>query len=50
MDAYAELQARARDAPVADVRVDFGRVGMTRLGEHTSVWFEKWRGGGICAV
>ncbi|KAF6262123.1 P-loop containing nucleoside triphosphate hydrolase protein [Scenedesmus sp. NREL 46B-D3] len=32
VDAYGELLEKARDTPAADLRVDFGRVGMARLG------------------
>eukprot|EP00775_Hariotina_reticulata_P003188 gene3188-3466_t len=32
VDAYSELQEKAKDVPVADLRVDFGRVSMMRLG------------------
>jgi hypothetical protein len=33
VDAYGVLVEKARDNPTADLRVDFGRVGMARLGE-----------------
>jgi hypothetical protein len=33
VDAYGVLVEKARDTPTADLRVDFGRVGMARLGE-----------------
>lgn len=33
MDAYSELQAKARDVPQQDLKVDFGRVTMARLGK-----------------
>ncbi|WIA12397.1 hypothetical protein OEZ85_012443 [Tetradesmus obliquus] len=32
VDAYGVLVGKARDNPTADLRVDFGRVGMARLG------------------
>jgi hypothetical protein len=34
VDAYGVLVEKARDTPAADLRVDFGRVGMARLGER----------------
>lgn len=37
VDAYAELQERAKDVPVADLKVDFGRVAMTRLGNKAVI-------------
>lgn len=37
MDAYAELQTKAKDMPVADLKVDFGRVAMTRLGNKAVI-------------
>jgi hypothetical protein len=39
VDAFGALQEKARDTPTADLRVDFGRVGMARLGELLgTVW------------
>jgi hypothetical protein len=33
VDAFSELQEKARDIPPPDVKPDFGRVAMLRLGE-----------------
>lgn len=37
VDAFAELQTKAKDVPVADLKVDFGRVAMTRLGNKAVI-------------
>eukprot|EP00878_Enallax_costatus_P045842 GHUV01055345.1.p1 GENE.GHUV01055345.1~~GHUV01055345.1.p1 ORF type:complete len:549 (+),score=163.93 GHUV01055345.1:459-2105(+) len=37
VDAYAELQEKARGVPAADLKVDFGRVAMTRLGNKAVI-------------
>eukprot|EP00879_Flechtneria_rotunda_P011674 GHRR01012194.1.p1 GENE.GHRR01012194.1~~GHRR01012194.1.p1 ORF type:complete len:625 (+),score=273.22 GHRR01012194.1:471-2345(+) len=37
IDAYSELQEKAKDTPEQDLKVDFGRVAMTRLGNKAVI-------------